>query len=504
MTRVALPLTAALLGLGAVAAVVFLVVLRQGPDAGPDVFVNPPGPIDADNTPTLARNPTDPDNMVIAARRDRPRFTARLHWTRDGGQEWQATQLPLPEDRDRPYAPDVVFGPDGTLYVSYVNLTGQGNTPETLWVARSDDGGQSLSDPDRAAGELTLQARLAVGPDGDLYLTWLQATDVGTLALSGPAEIVAARSADGGRTFSDPATVSDGDRRRVGAATPVVDGGGDLIVLYKDFKDNVRDFQNLEGPPWPGEEALVLTRSEDAADSFPPGAEVDDGLVPGERFLVFLPEFPSLAAGDDGTLYAVWADSRHGDEDVFLRRSEDGGQEWTEPVRVNEEAEGDGTDQTMPQVAVAPDGRVDVSYLDSEGPEGARTHAELAISRDEGGTFTRLTLSDEHFDARIGPSAAPHLPPALGSRMGLDSRDAGARAAWTDTRMGSEADGRQDIATARVSLPDPAARWWGGLLAAALLLAAVAALAGWRRVGRQPAGESQSSGGAEEGPPAYG
>lgn len=497
MPRVTLPLTAALLGLGAVVVAVSLVVLRGSPEAGPDVFVNPPGPIDADNTPTLARNPTEPDNMVIAARRDRPQFTARLYWTRDGGQEWQTTQLPLPEGRDRAYAPDVAFGPDGTLYVSYVNLTGQGNTPETLWVARSDDGGRTLSEPDRAAGELTLQARLVVGPGGDLFLSWLQATDVGTLALSGPAEIVAARSSDGGRTFSDPVAVSDDDRQRVGAATPVVDGDGDLVVLYKDFKDNVRDFRNLDGPPWDGNEALVLTRSEDDMASFAPGTEVDDGLVPGERFLVFLPEFPSLAAGDDGTLYAVWADARHGDDDVFLRRSDDGGEEWTEAVRVNGEAEGDGTDQTMPQVAVAPDGRVDVAYLDSDDPEGARTHARLATSRDEGETFTRLTVSDEPFDARIGPSAAPHLPPDLGSRIGLDSRERGARAVWTDTRLGSEADGRQDIVTSRVGLPDPSVRRWGGLLAVALLLAAVAALAGWRRAGRQQGGESPPRGGDE-------
>lgn len=497
MTRVVLPLVAALLGLGAVAAGVFLVILGGEPKAGPDVFVNPPGPIDANNTPTLARNPTDPENMVIAARRDRPQFTARLYWTEDGGRRWQVTKLPLPEDRNRAYAPDVGFGPDGTLYVSYVNLTGQGNTPETLWVARSDDGGRTLSNPDRAAGELTLQARLAVGPGGDLYLTWLQATDVGTLSLNGPAEIVAARSTDGGRTFSEPVTVSDSERQRVGAATPVVDGDGDLVVLYKDFRGNVRDFQNLDGPPWDGNEALVLTRSEDGAESFARGIEVDEELVPGERFLVFLPAFPSLAAGDDGTLYAVWAGARHGDDDVFLRRSDDGGKEWTKARRLNNEAKGDGTDQTMPQVAVAPDGRVDVAYLDSEDPDGARTHARLATSRDGGATFTRLTVSDEPFDARIGPSAAPHLPPDLGSRIGLDSRGWGARAVWTDTRMGSEADGRQDIATSRVALPDPAARWWGGVLAVALLLAAIAALAGWRRAGAQQIGQAESGGEGE-------
>lgn len=479
MTRLLLPLAAALLGLGAVVAGLLLVVFGGRSEVGPDVFVNPPGPIDANNTPTLARNPTDPDNLVIAARRDRPEFTARLYSSTDGGQEWRATQLPLPEGRDRAYAPDVGFGPDGTLYVSYVNLTGQGNTPETLWVARSDDGGRSLSEPSRAAGALTLQARLAVGPDGDVFLTWLQATEVGTLALNGPAEIVAARSVDGGETFSEPVALSDPERPRVGAATPVTDGDGDLVVLYKDFEGNVRDFRNLEGPPWDGNETLVLTRSEDGGESFEPGVEVDGDLVPGERFLVFLPEFPSLASADDGVLYAAWADARHGDDDVFLRRSDDGGETWSPPVRVNEDAEGDGTDQTMPQVAVAPDGRVDVAYLDSEDPEGARTHTRLASSQDGGEAFTRVTLSGEPFDARIGPSAGPRLPPDLGSRLGLHSGDGTARAAWTDTRQGSEADGRQDIVTSSVRLSGSALHPWGWAVVVALLVAAVAALGAW-------------------------
>lgn len=477
-----------LAGIGAVAIAVSAGLLAGGRTAGAgeppaNVLVNAPAPIDANNTPSLARNPTDPDNVVLAHRVDRPAFDARLHTSVDGGRSWQAQSLPLPGGKDRPYAPDVAFGPDGTLYVTYVNLTGAGNTPENLWLARSTDGGLTLSDPQRVAGELTLQARLTVGPDGTVHVTWLQAVDVALLALSSPARVVTVSSTDGGATFSEPVPVSDADRQRVGAASAAVDASGGLVVLYQDFKDNVRDFQNLEGPPWENPSALVVTRSDDGGRTFSPGVEVDDEVLVGRRFLVFLPEFPSLAAGPDGTLYVAWADARNGDEDVFVRRSPDGGASWQPPVRVNGNPLGDGTDQSLPKVAVADDGRVDVLFLDRGGDAGGHlAEAVLASSHDRAASFSARTVSDARFDSRIGPAAGPHLPPDLGSRLALVSWDGGALAAWTDTRLGSEATGRQDIFAAAVDL---GSGWWRAvallLLAAGLLAAFAAAVVATRR-----------------------
>jgi hypothetical protein len=134
------------------------------------------------------------------------------------------------------------------------------------------------------------------------------------------------------------------------------------VVPYEDFKNDRRDFENLEGPPDPGPFSLVVTRSDDGGCSFSSGVEFEAGIVPTKRFLVFLPELPSLAAGSGELLYAAWHDGRHGGEDVFLRRSDDGGATWSGPVRSNDNAVSDGTDQYLPRVAVAPDGRVDVLF----------------------------------------------------------------------------------------------------------------------------------------------
>jgi len=446
MEREAL-LVVASLGLAVVAGSALALFVGFGTTVGTNVLVNEPQPIDANNSPSVVRNPRRPDNLVVVHRIDSPSFGALLEASFDGGHTWAPRALPLPAGADRPYAPDVAFGPDGTLYVLYANLEGLANAPANLWLTRSPDGGRTMAAPVRVAGRLGFQARLAVDHRGTIHLTWLQAREVGLFSLGpGPNPIVAVRSEDGGHTFSAPVPVSDPQRVRVGAASPVIDAAGRLRVLYEDFKSDRRDFENLEGPPADEPFALVVTRSDDGGRTFSPGVEAEPEVTATSRFVAFLPPFPSLAAGPAGLLYLAWADGRDGDADIWLRRSGDGGATWSPPVRVNDERPGDGTVQQLPRVAVASDGRVDVLFVDRGGdPQASRTIVILASSHDQGRSFGGRRLSARSFDARIGPGT-PHGDPDLGSRLGLDSQAGGTVAVWTDTRLGTRDTGRQDIA----------------------------------------------------------
>ncbi len=427
----------------------------QDTKVSPNVLVNKAGLIEAHNSPSLARDPRAPDTLVATHRVDRPGFSAVVNWSAEAGRTWRTTALPLPAGLDRPYAPDVAFGPDGTLYVTYVNLEGAGNVPANLWLAKSTDGGRTLSMPVRIAGKLAFQARVAADPEGVVHVTWLQGRDVAPLALVGPpSPIVASRSSDGGRTFSPPVRVSDPHRPLVGAASPVIDSDGQLVVLYQDFKDDRRDFQNLEGPPWNRPFALVVTRP--VRGAFSKGVELEKGVIPTRRFLVFVPEFPSLAAGPGDTLYAAWSDGRNGDEDVFLRRSDDDGRTWSAAKRVNDNPKRDDTSQYLPRVDVSSDGRVDVLFLDRRGDtKNVMTDATLASSRDDGKSFRNARLSSGSFDSRVGPSAAPQFPVDFGSRLGLASSTGRSVAVWTDTRQGTTDTGRQDVFAAAYDIPGP-------------------------------------------------
>jgi len=446
-------------------------------------LVNAAGAIDANNSPSLTRAPRTPERVVATYRVDRPGFSAALDWSADGGKTWKGTALPLPRGLDRPYAPDAAFGPDGTLYVTYVNLQGPGNVPDHLWMATSSDGGRTLSAPALVAGKLAFQARVAVDPEKTVHVTWLQGREVGLLALVGaPSPVVTSRSDDGGRSFSRPVPVSSPRRALVGAASPVIDADGRLVVLYEDFKDDRRDFENLEGPPWERPFGLVVTRPV-GKGPFAVGVELEKGVLPTRRFLAFLPEFPSLAAGRGDTLYVAWSDGRNGDEDVFLRRSDDDGRTWTSAKRVNDNPEADGTSQYLPRVAVAPDGRVDVLYLDRRRDrKNVMTDATLASSFDDGGSFRSTRLSSRSFDSRVGASASARLPVDFGSRLALSSTDGRSLAAWTDTRLGSADTGRQDVFSAVYEVAGSSGGvvrpvLTGGLSILALAFAALAARA---------------------------
>ncbi len=508
-------LIAALCGLAAVVVAALMVTTDSDPSVGPNVLVSrPPGnaglSIDVNNSPTVARNPRDAANLVATYRIDRPGYSAALVWSGDEGRTWNRTVLPVPADASRcaasirgeqcPFAPDVAFAPDGTLHAVYVNLSGQGNRPDNLWVARSTDGGRSFEAPVRLGGPLTFQPRLAVDPKGPVYVTWLQGQETVLNGFAAPFPyVVAVRSDDGGRSFSPPVRVSDPARERLGAPSGVVDSEGRLVVLYEDFKDNRRDFSYLEGPPAERPFALVITSSEDGGKSFLQGTEIESGVVATRRFLIFLPEAPTLARGPGDELYVAWADGRHGDEDVFVRRSEDAGRSWSEPVRVNDNRRGDGTDQLLPKVAVAPDGRVDVLFLDRRNdPQDVQTDAYLASSDDGGRTFDNLRVSTQSFDSRVGPSFGPDYGTDFGTKLGLDSTTGTAWAAWTDTRLGNEASGSQDVAFARIALPDdpPALVSWPVVVG--LLAVGVIALAGWATRGNRsrrasPADDARSS-----------
>lgn len=419
---------------------------------GPNIVANRPAPIDANNSPVVVRDPHRRNRVVVAYRVDRPRYSAGLSWSRDGGVNWQTTTLPLPPGKDRPYAPDVAFAPDGTLYVLYVNLQGRGNDPEALWLARSRDGGRTLEAPTRVAGQLTFQPRLVVDHAAVIHVVWTAADNVGNLSVVGPTTVVSSHSSDGGATFSAPVAVSDPGRERVGAATPVVDSRGRLVVLYEDFKDDSRDYQDLEGPTWEGNFALVVSRSDDGGRSFGPGVEAEPAVVPAHRFLVYQPESPSIAAGEGERLYVAWTDGGGGRESVVVRPSVDGGRTWGPAVRVDAHPPGDHTSQFLPAVSASGTGRVDVVFLDRRrDPANVMTDAYLASSADGGRSFHNRRLSSTAFDSRVGPGNATYPGTDLGSRLGVSSDSGTVLAAWTDTRYGTQDTGRQDIITARVS-----------------------------------------------------
>jgi len=468
-----------------------------GSDAPVNVGAGDADDISAHNSPALVRNPVAPDNLAVSSRIDTPFFSCAVHVTSDGGASWSQTPIPAPPGEEaKCFAPDLAYSADGRLHLSFVTLRGSGNVPNAVWVSSSRDGGRTFSDPVRVAGPLAFQVRLAADSANPerLYMTWLQAEDVGTLKFTetgNPIQI--ARSDDGGATWSDPVRVSAPSRERVIAPSPVVGPEGEVYVVYLDVGEDRLDYagahEGMGGPPYDGEFTLVLARSRDGGSTWGE-SEVEDAVSPIQRFIVFLPAFPSVAVDRSGRVHVAYHDDRLGDADVWLWTLEPGSSDWRGPTRVNDGPRDDGTWQYLPKVSVSPDGRLDVVYYDRRSdPRNVMNQVSLQSSFDAGRSFTpSVRLAGRPFDSRIGFGAKEGLPD-LGSRLGLISSDQAALGLWTDTRAGTPETQKQDLAKAVVAFAEPeglaepveAGLRYGGL---ALALIGLGLLALWRPIRR--------------------
>jgi hypothetical protein len=418
----------------------------------------------ANNSPKLVSDPEDPDFVALAHRLDAPGFSCALQLSGDGGWGWvPADPVPqLPEGAERCYAPEVAFGPDGVLYYLFVGLAGRGNQPMGVFLATSDDRGRSFSAPRQILGPLNFGVRMAldreVGSRGRMHLAWLKATSPPGLGSFGPPPnpIMTAHSDDGGQRFSEPVQVSDGERDQVVAPALTLGPDHAVHVAYYDLQDDEVDYRGLEGPVWPDNWSIVLASSADGGESFAGGEVVTDEIVPHERVMViFTMAPPALVADGDNGVCLAWTDARHGNADVLASCNEAGAGSWPKPVRVNDGPIANDRTQELPQLSVAPNGRLDAVFYDRRAsPDDLYNHVSFTSSADGGRTFApNVQATTLPSFTQIGPQYA--IPSAegrfdFGGRLGLLSTDSTTLTAWADTRNSRPLTTAQDIFTTRI------------------------------------------------------
>jgi hypothetical protein len=177
-----------------------------------------------------------------------------------------------------------------------------------------------------------------------------------------------------------------------------------------------------------------------------------------------LPAFAVSPA--DGNLYAAWADYRHEDSDIFFARSTDRGNTWSRPVRLNDDPVENGIDQFHPQVAVAPNGRVAVMWMDRRlpcpdlpwiqdefvGQGNACIDTFLTRSTDGGLTWEpNIRASAQTWDWRINLPMVNRNTGFIGDYQGLASSNGYDYPVWSATaNLGDNPRNRQQVFVARV------------------------------------------------------
>ncbi|MDF1505675.1 sialidase family protein, partial [Roseisolibacter sp. H3M3-2] len=262
-------------------------------------------------------------------------------------------------------------GPGGRRAVAWVSAPG-GGSDGRLYVALADSAG-TLGAPVEVRDPLggiephgEAPPKLAYGADGALYALWVVGKEVPGRRFPASA-LRFARSADGGRTWGAPASVTD---------TPQPWGSFNFHSLQAGRGDTVYAAW-LDGRG--GKSATYFTRSADGGRTWAPNVRVSAGeSCPCCR--------TAVAPGRGDTVYAAWRTVAAGQvREVVVARSADGGRTWDAPARAQRDGWViDGCPHAGPSLAVDSTGRVHVAWW--SGREGA-AGTFYARSDDGGRTF---------------------------------------------------------------------------------------------------------------------
>jgi hypothetical protein len=239
---------------------------------------------------------------------------------------------------------------DGNVYATWTNF---GAFPESIVLSRSTDGGNTFSTPVTLTPSgfffNTVQGSApAVGPNGEVYVAWFQG---GCGFLTFPS-IYVAKSVDGGQTFGPPVFVAP--LEPLGFATE-----GSCSAIGGSLTGNFR------------------------VNSFP---RIDVNPINGHVYIVYGSH--SIPSADSG--------------DAFFTASNDGGQTWSIPLRVNDDSTTN--DQFFPAVAVNGQGVIQVMWYDRRlDPNNILIDVFSATSTNDGVSF--------HSNHRVTTVSSP---PAVG------------------------------------------------------------------------------------------
>lgn len=448
-------------------------------------FVATPEPDRQGNELSVAVNPLDPLNIIATAKDYTPDEAGDCVWagvytTLDGGKTWRTQNVPgSPWKRLKdptlpltPFSkfwcatdPVVAFGPDGRAYWTVMpyqcdpltgSKTGRGVVPgsrvtgggggfndwawscSAMYVLVSDDGG--LTWPVEKARMIAEGPRLvhdkqwlAVSPQGDtVLLCWDYqgggSTSPGDPPYHAPSEygVVCSVSRDRGDTWSRFEYAS------TAGAYPWIEFGPDgrvWMVLTDGFQEGqFLVLSSGDGLAWSEPvEVATFVNADGVNDHGWPALEGSMfRIVPDASIAVDRSTGPFA-----GRVYVCYFDHAAGHGDAFVVWSDDG-QNWSAPVRVNDDA-GE-ADQFMPVVSVGPDGTVDVSWQDRrDDPANHLFHTYYAYSVDGGATFSRnLRVTDVPSDEKWSHHQNGMI--FLGDYRDGDSVRGQTTFVWVDTR----------------------------------------------------------------------
>ena len=342
--------------------------------------------------PTIVINPENTNELVAGAN------IINYYYSTDGGESWEWDTL------TSSYGvwgdPCVIVDTAGHFYFFHLsNPQSDGNWIDRIVCQKSTDAGQTWSDGTYIGlnGTKAQDKEWATvdRQNNNIYVTWTQFDEYGSLDPMDSTLILFSRSTDGGQTWIDPVRLSkvggdciDSDNT-VEGAVPAVGPNGEIYVSWAGPLGIVFDSSTDEGNTWLDDDIFV--------SALPGGWDFD---IPG---IMRCNGFPVTVCDTGnspyrGTIYINWSDQRNGadDTDIWLIKSVDNGVSWGEPVRVNDDESG--KHQFFTWMTIDPtNGYLYFVFYDRRNYDDDRTDVYMAVSKDGGETFINFRISETPF-----------------------------------------------------------------------------------------------------------
>ncbi len=228
-----------------------------------------------------------------------------------------------------------------------------------------------------------------------IYMTWTQFDGYDSDDPEDFSHIVFSKTEDGGLTWSVPVQISnvpgdckDNDLTAEGAV-PAVGPNGEIYVVWSRNDSLWFNRSMDDGKTWFEKETYVASQ--------PNGWVID---IPGIYRCNGLPvTVCDLSPSEhNGTIYVNWADQRNGedDTDIWIVKSNDKGNTWSEPKRINDDSSKNHQFLTWLTVDQT-NGYLYSVFYDRRNHKDKKTDVYLVVSRDGGEKFENYKISESAF-----------------------------------------------------------------------------------------------------------
>jgi hypothetical protein len=383
---------------------------------------------DAANEPSIAVNPLDENEIVIGWRQFDNVLSnfrqAGWAYSSDAGETWTFPGSINPGV----FRSDPVLDYDnsGNFYYNSLVSTPSGQLP--CFVHRSSNGGMSWDNGVYIGGGdkqwMTIDRTGGIG-EGNIYSSW-------SAQFSDCPPGFFTRSTDGGSNYDTCSIIPDNPSW----GTLAVGNNGELYVCGKS----------------PSTAAVKVAKSTDAQD---PAADVSwttvstanlGGFIVGGSPInpvgltgqVYIDVDRSNGPGHNNVYVAATVKPYDGPDlgDMMFNKSTDGGLTWNNaaPTKINDDTSTVNI-QWLGTMSVAPNGRIDVIWLDTRDNPGSHNSAlYYSYSVDQGNTWSVNEKLSDSFDPHVG---YPNQP-KMGDYFDMESSNAGAHLAWANTLNGGQ------------------------------------------------------------------